>query len=554
DFAHRKTGPGGEPLRIIHRDVSPQNILISMEGEVKLTDFGLAKALAIDTHSASGLLKGKLAYMPPEQLRGNPLDARADIFSLGAVLYELLAGGRLYPQDLPVPDLVRRVDQADFTPLSERRPELDPALCAVVDRCLSPDAEQRWATAGELERTLRTTATRLGLVETSYGLADYMRSFEGHRRVVAEVQADGTVVSRRPIAALTEATADTIAAIRPGQIPPAATVMLQPAEPLVPELAPPRRWPMALLGVAAAALAWGLATSFAVSPSAPSQPSEPVVVTPTPTPAGETPRIHRLTEVSARSGRRAAAVLTVLPARIEIQGAGDTSQCFVRDVLRDEQREVTCAEAIQATAGPHRVVVMRAGSEPFSSDMILVAGTLTTVTVPPPVVVPVTCDLTLETEPPGAAVTLDGRQLTDVSPVAVTDIKAGEHTVALYLRGHGPAQENFVCDAETPESLTWSLEEHRLDVRVGSTRRSLKPGGSFTTRARAAGVNATFRVTATRTGARMTINSSPWATVVLDGTRKGDTPVTVKVGSGKHTIKLIREGQSGTVPVRITVH
>ena len=95
DFAHRKHGVDGRPLNLVHRDVSPQNILVSYDGEVKVVDFGIAKAEVRDTQTRAGVLKGKFAYMAPEQAQGLPVDHRADIFAVGVILHEALVGQML---------------------------------------------------------------------------------------------------------------------------------------------------------------------------------------------------------------------------------------------------------------------------------------------------------------------------------------------------------------------------------------------------------------------------------------------------------------------------
>ncbi len=96
DYAHRKRDPSGKEYKIIHRDVSPQNVLISFEGECKLCDFGIAKAVTQSTRTQAGVLKGKFAYMSPEQVRGQPIDRRSDLFALGVIFYEMLTGERLF--------------------------------------------------------------------------------------------------------------------------------------------------------------------------------------------------------------------------------------------------------------------------------------------------------------------------------------------------------------------------------------------------------------------------------------------------------------------------
>ena len=109
DYAHNKRDAQGRELHIVHRDVSPQNVLIGYEGEVKLIDFGIAKAAGKASKTQAGILKGKFGYMSPEQVRGLPLDRRSDIFALGIVLYELLTGERLF------------VGESDFSTLEKVR-------------------------------------------------------------------------------------------------------------------------------------------------------------------------------------------------------------------------------------------------------------------------------------------------------------------------------------------------------------------------------------------------------------------------------------------------
>ena len=116
DFAHRKRDRHGNPLNIVHRDVSPQNVLVSFEGEVKLVDFGIAKAAVRAHETEAGIIKGKFYYMSPEQARGEVLDHRTDVFSLGIVLYEMVTGELLYKDD------------DEITLLSQVRREVEPQV------------------------------------------------------------------------------------------------------------------------------------------------------------------------------------------------------------------------------------------------------------------------------------------------------------------------------------------------------------------------------------------------------------------------------------------
>lgn len=148
DYAHRKTGPRGDPLQIVHRDVSPPNILVGYDGQVKLIDFGVAKVAARATER-SRVLKGKYAYMSPEQARGLPVDARSDVFAAGAVLFELLTSCRLFTgrSELSVLDKVRF---AEVYPPRLALPSVTPESEAIVLRALAAEVERRFQSAGEM--------------------------------------------------------------------------------------------------------------------------------------------------------------------------------------------------------------------------------------------------------------------------------------------------------------------------------------------------------------------------------------------------------------------
>lgn len=142
--AHQLTDGQGKSLGVIHRDVSPANLLVTFEGEVKLVDFGLAKAANRITQTKSGVLKGKFAYMSPEQLADQPIDSRHDLFSLGIVLHELLTGGRLFRRDTDMQTLAA-ISQCEVPPPSTRNSEIPPELDAIVLRVLDKDRTKRFA-------------------------------------------------------------------------------------------------------------------------------------------------------------------------------------------------------------------------------------------------------------------------------------------------------------------------------------------------------------------------------------------------------------------------
>ncbi|MBK9519794.1 MAG: serine/threonine protein kinase [Anaeromyxobacter sp.] len=163
DYAHRLT-EGGRPLGLVHRDVSPPNVLVSFEGEVKLADFGIARAMSQAGLTDPGTVKGKLAYMAPEQARGEPVDARADVFSLGVVVWELCAGRRLFARESDAATLAAVQGDAPVSPPSAWNEQVSGALDAAVLAALRRDPAERTATAGELGAAL--AAVLLGLVRT----------------------------------------------------------------------------------------------------------------------------------------------------------------------------------------------------------------------------------------------------------------------------------------------------------------------------------------------------------------------------------------------------
>ncbi len=149
DHAHRKADNAGKPLRIVHRDVTPSNILISFAGEVKLTDFGLAKASLRAAATQAGQIKGKYSYMAPEQAKGHAVDARTDVFAAALVLYELVTGRQAYP-DAPLPLMLERITRAIFEPAEKLRADLPPALADILRRAMSADPSQRHPSARAL--------------------------------------------------------------------------------------------------------------------------------------------------------------------------------------------------------------------------------------------------------------------------------------------------------------------------------------------------------------------------------------------------------------------
>jgi serine/threonine-protein kinase len=148
----------GQPIHLVHRDLSPQNVLIGWDGSVRITDFGIAKALGRSSKTATGVIKGKSSYMSPEQLRYQEADRRSDLFSLGIIIYEMVSGERLY-KNRDGHDGIRRILEEPPPDIGEVRPEVPATLTALIFRLLAKDPESRIETAAaaglQLEEVLK---------------------------------------------------------------------------------------------------------------------------------------------------------------------------------------------------------------------------------------------------------------------------------------------------------------------------------------------------------------------------------------------------------------
>ena len=178
--AHEQCGPNRVPLGIVHRDVSPENILVGYDGSVKVADFGIAKATHRSLKTESGIRKGKVSYMSPEQCVGLPVDRRSDIFALGIVLYESLTARRLFKAGNDFLTM-RAIVRNKIPPPSTVWPQIPLELEGIVMKALSPCPDARYATADEMRIALEDFAAKIGLRASPTALADYMKALFGER-------------------------------------------------------------------------------------------------------------------------------------------------------------------------------------------------------------------------------------------------------------------------------------------------------------------------------------------------------------------------------------
>jgi serine/threonine-protein kinase len=203
--AHSLRSGAGDHLNLVHRDLTPGNVLLGFAGEVKITDFGLAKAKQRLTRTLTGLLKGNPQYMSPEQVQNRPLDGRSDIFAVGVLLFELFSGRRPWSAGTDL-DVMRAVTDERPADLMELRPRMDRALVEIVERCLEKDPSHRFQSAHELGSRLDGWLTAHGYREANenalgrFVRRNAMRQMRWFERAVAgefasQVQADQAVMA-----------------------------------------------------------------------------------------------------------------------------------------------------------------------------------------------------------------------------------------------------------------------------------------------------------------------------------------------------------------------
>ncbi len=237
-YAHELVDERGAPAGLVHRDVSPSNLIVTSSGRLKLIDLGVARSQSVDHQSNSGVVKGKLSYMAPEVMRSAPFDRRADIFSLGVMAWELLTSSKLFPLRNPPVDL-ERIRARAVPPPSSRNPACPAELDFIVLRALDKDPAERWSSAAALAEALQTVAMRLGARLLDGAMAELAEVMPG--ATTARLQAQPAPRAQSSLARGTPAelpsavllTSEPPAAAEPGQ-PPGQRELAPPVEPARP--------------------------------------------------------------------------------------------------------------------------------------------------------------------------------------------------------------------------------------------------------------------------------------------------------------------------------
>ena len=312
DYAHQVRDAQGQPLKLVHRDVSPQNILVGFDGGVKVIDFGVAKAAGSTHNTATGVLKGKYPYMSPEQAAGQPIDGRSDQFALGVVLWELLTSRRLFKGESDMMTL-RLVRDCQVPRPSQINPKLPPGIDELVLKALAPTPEGRYPSCGAFRLAIEDYILQYRLPASNAHLSAYLHELYAERIArEADPQRLDQLSEDMDLDAKDSRSTSSRSSVRsqPGQAgsasgrsspskarTPSAKALAPPATRQTVSLAlpsaPPRRFPVVPLAVIAGGLLVSAGVAFVLlRPSGTPRTPPPLaqVQPPAPTPVTRTPR------------------------------------------------------------------------------------------------------------------------------------------------------------------------------------------------------------------------------------------------------------------------
>ncbi len=560
-FAHERKDLAGEPMNIVHRDVSPQNILVTFTGDVKLVDFGIAKAGHSSMEdTSSGQLKGKVPYMSPEQAQGLALDGRSDVFSLGIMLFELCTGKRLFRGGNEM-ETLRMIVEGEYPRPRTLNPNLHPRLEEIILRSLEKDTAKRYQGARDMQSDLEDFVREQQLKVSPLSLASWMQTlFEDKLAQQRQLLQDGRQLAEvLALQAEAEEEAQRLAEVSKSGV----------------RARPPARAPfivIAVLGVLAAAGA--IAYSMLQQPTVIAAPTGPGIVQVSSTPAGAV-----ITIDGERRPERTPATIERLPIGHYV-------------VLVSAEGFDPVRQEVDVTAAAPRVRIDATLERP-SANSFGVAR--------------------VESTPPGAHVLLDGSDTELVTPATIPEIAPGvQHTVVVSLDGWVSQTVPVMVQAGQMQELRLTLErtplgpeEHLLSIttnppeaRVQLDAQWIETGSPYTLRISARH----YRLRVAREGfhtiereldltggqtselafeldrervrepssgggaapsggpavasgpGRLTIDARPWCNVTLDGRSIGQTPIVNReVPSGRHTVVCANPELSVTRTVSVEV-
>ncbi len=557
-YAHEKRDLDGEPMGIVHRDVSPQNILVTFTGDVKLVDFGIAKAGRGQMEdTGSGQLKGKVPYMSPEQAQGEDLDNRSDVFSLGIMLFELCTGRRLFRGKNEM-ETLRKIVEDEYPQPRQLNPNLSPRLEEIILRSLEKDQRRRYQSARDMQADLEDYIRSEQLKVSSLSLGSWMQDLfreklDQQKQLLQEGRQLADVIAAQVAEEERENTLSGAYASRVRQ-------------------KPASKVPWILLAVVMLSAAGGL-TWLLTRPPPPSQATGPGAIAITSTPPGAAIWVD-----GERRSERTPATLRELP-------LGSYSVKITSDGYAPHTERV---ELTEGTPSSDLSVTLR---RPNASDFAVIR---------------------VRTIPAGAHVLLDGHDTGNSTPAMVPEVTPGEaHTLALALEGYVTRNETLTLEAGQVAELSFELERQPLaegesivrivtdppTARVQFDREWHDSGSPYEFRV----PTRSYHVTVAKSGfrsaernlelvsgeasdvtielerererhhrrggnseqqastptsnepGRLTFSARPWCNVTVDGRSAGQTPVVnFRLSPGRHTI-VCENPQAGTRRVSVNV-
>ena len=363
-YAHDKRDLEGRPLQLVHRDVSPSNVLLSHDGAIKVCDFGIAKAHNRESENTkNGVLKGKFSYMSPEQCEGNPIDRRSDVFSIGILLYELTTLSKLFRGQSDYA-LLQKIIEAPIPPPSTRVPGYSPALEQIVMKALAKSPADRYPTAQAMQLDLEEFAREHKLAMSSVRIAKLMSTlFEKRNEVMLRARASNNPQFGEPSATTTGGSARSMPGfLAVGSVPLAPgsragatqTTATAPVPPQIPATgivrAPSQRPTLLLVGaVLAGALAGGVVVADQMITSAGDRAIASAL-------AGDAERVSSVFEAASRSAHMRADGIATTPM---LRAAIETDAATLRDMVNTEM-------LFTAEAGETLEVFQFRGNKPSS--------------------------------------------------------------------------------------------------------------------------------------------------------------------------------------------
>ena len=480
DYAHKKADIEGSPLGIVHRDISPSNILISYDGDIKIADFGIAKAQISAYNTKDGVLKGKFEYMSPEQASGKDIDFRSDVFSAGILLHEMLTGRRLFKTDSDVKTL-EKIKAVDINPPSARNPRVPRRLDELVMKALTQNTADRYRDAKEMQTALAQYLYPATPSLTADQLAVFMQ--ELFREEISEERSrlqEGTRIA----ISLNEQVAELDVDEEWSGDPASSTTILH---------APPSRVPIAIAVVAILALlgvvAWAL------------------------TRAPETERIEVATESQ----------FGALQVRLRPDGAsgvfmlngekvGEGSSILLDELTPNQNQTIRIEaegffpyeEVITVDAGERlRLPVPLVSSEAPEEPKVIVVPDAPEAPVTVPNDAPTPPSVVFRSTPPGAGIYLNDR-LIGQTPMTWRSGSAGDTLQVKY----------------------------QLDGYSSISFSTIVPGEDQQER-----ISKTLKAKAAAPG-KVRVQVKGWADVYVDGRASGQTPLTLELSAGSHTIRV----------------